>query len=78
MFVDEFGRKSFAMPCPVTAAGCPTLAKNEFLHRSQGRLALIPVRALDFVRYNAKDVRKTHAFYQQLIGFKRGFEWTEI
>jgi len=40
--------------------------------------ALIPVRALDFVMYNAKDVRKTRAFYQKLFGFKRGTEWTEF
>ena len=39
---------------------------------------LIPVRALDFVMYNAKDVRKTRAFYQKLFGFKRGSEWTEF
>jgi len=28
--------------------------------------------------YNAKDVRKTRAFYQKLFGFKRGHEWTEF
>ena len=37
--------------------------------------ALIPVRALDFVMYNTKDIRKTRAFYQKLFGFKRGEEW---
>lgn len=42
------------------------------------RRAVIPVRALDFVMYNAKDVRKTRAFYQELFGFKRGHEWTEF
>jgi hypothetical protein len=40
--------------------------------------AVIPVRALDFVMYNAKDVRQTRAFYQKLFGFKRGHEWTEF
>ena len=40
--------------------------------------AVIPVRALDFVMYNAKDVRKTRAFYQQLFGFRRGHEWSEF
>lgn len=40
--------------------------------------ALIPVRALDFVMYNSKDVRKTRAFYQKLFGFKRGHEWNEF
>ena len=43
-----------------------------------GKNAVIPVRALDFVMYNAKDVRKTRAFYQKLFGFKRGHEWTEF
>jgi predicted enzyme related to lactoylglutathione lyase len=43
-----------------------------------GSKAVIPVRALDFVMYNAKDVRKTRAFYQKLFGFKRGHEWNEF
>ena len=43
-----------------------------------GKNAVIPVRALDFVMYNAKDVRKTRAFYQKLFGFKRGHEWSEF
>jgi predicted enzyme related to lactoylglutathione lyase len=38
---------------------------------------VIPVRALDFVMYNAKDLRTTRAFYQKLFGFKRGHEWTD-
>lgn len=38
--------------------------------------AVIPVRALDFVRYNTKDMCGTRAFYQKLFGFKRGDEWT--
>lgn len=37
--------------------------------------AVIPVRALDFVMYNAKDMRKTRAFYQKIFGLKRGEEW---
>jgi predicted enzyme related to lactoylglutathione lyase len=43
-----------------------------------GKNAVIPVRALDFVMYNAKDVRKTRAFYQKLFGFRRGHEWTDF
>ncbi|MBX3748892.1 MAG: VOC family protein [Opitutaceae bacterium] len=39
--------------------------------------ALIPVRALDFVMYNTKEIRKTRAFYQKLFGFKRGHEWND-
>ncbi len=40
--------------------------------------AVIPVRALDFVMYNTKDMRRTRAFYQKIFGFKRGEEWTEF
>ena len=40
------------------------------------RGAPIPVRALDFVMYNTKDIRATRAFYQKLFGFKKGEEWT--
>ncbi len=41
------------------------------------RGALIPVRALDFVMYNTKGIRKTRNFYQKLFGFKRGHEWND-
>ena len=40
--------------------------------------APVQVRAIDFVMYNAKDVRKTRAFYQKLFGFKRGHEWNDF
>jgi predicted enzyme related to lactoylglutathione lyase len=40
--------------------------------------AVIPVRALDFVMYNAKDVKKTRAFYQKFFGFQPGEEWEEF
>ena len=39
--------------------------------------AAIPVRAVDFVMYNTKDIRTTRAFYQKLFGFKRGHEWND-
>lgn len=39
--------------------------------------APIPVRALDFVMYNTKDIRGTRAFYRDLFGFKRGEEWND-
>ena len=42
------------------------------------RRAVIPVRALDFVMYNTKAMRRTRAFYQKLFGFKRGHEWTDF
>ena len=40
--------------------------------------APIPVRALDFVMYNTKGMRKTRAFYEKLFGFRRGAEWTDF
>ena len=40
--------------------------------------AVIPVRAVDFVMYNTKDMRTTRAFYQKLFGFKRGHEWNDF
>lgn len=40
--------------------------------------APIPVRALDFVMYNTKTMRKTRAFYQKLFGFRPGEEWEDF
>jgi predicted enzyme related to lactoylglutathione lyase len=40
------------------------------------RRAPIPVRALDFVMYNTKNIRATRRFYQTLFGFEKGEEWT--
>lgn len=40
--------------------------------------APIPVRALDFVMYNTKNIRKTRAFYQKLFGFEKGEEWSDF
>lgn len=39
--------------------------------------APVQVRAIDFVMYNTKDLRKTRAFYQKLFGFKKGGEWND-
>src|SRR5690349_11419688 len=38
----------------------------------------IPVRAVDFVMYCTRDMRRTRAFYQKLFGFKRGAEWNNF
>jgi predicted enzyme related to lactoylglutathione lyase len=38
----------------------------------------IPVRAVDFVMYCTKDLRRTRAFYQNLFGLKRGEEWNDF
>ena len=35
----------------------------------------VPVRAVDFVMYDAADVRRTRDFYRKLFGLKRGHEW---
>ncbi len=37
----------------------------------------IAVRAVDFVMYNTKNLRRTRAFYQKLFGFEKGEEWTD-
>jgi predicted enzyme related to lactoylglutathione lyase len=55
-----------AIPPVVPRKKSPTLSDTK---------ALIPVRALDFVMYNTKDIAKTRAFYRKLFGFKRGHEW---
>jgi predicted enzyme related to lactoylglutathione lyase len=39
--------------------------------------APIPVRAVDFIMYSAKNMRRTRAFYQKLFGFKKGSEWND-
>ena len=35
----------------------------------------IPVRAIDFVMYSTRNMRRTRAFYQKLFGLKPGGEW---
>ena len=42
------------------------------------RRAAIPVRVLDFVMYNTKNIRRARAFYQKLFGLKRGEEWNDF
>jgi predicted enzyme related to lactoylglutathione lyase len=44
----------------------------------KAKLSAIPVRAVDFVMYCTRDMRKTRAFYQNLFGLKRGGEWTDF
>lgn len=38
----------------------------------------VPIRAVDFVMYCTKDIRRTRAFYQGLFGLKRGHEWNDF
>ena len=35
----------------------------------------ITVRAIDFVMYSTRNMRRTRAFYQKMFGLKRGGEW---
>lgn len=44
---------------------------------SRGK-APIPIRAVDFVMYCARDAKKLRAWYQRLFGLKRGEEWNEF
>jgi predicted enzyme related to lactoylglutathione lyase len=37
----------------------------------------IPVRAVDFVMYCTKNMRRTRKFYQNLFGFDPGEEWND-
>lgn len=55
----------------------PTKKKSVRRKSLSARGAAIPVRALDFVMYNTKNIRRTRAFYQKLFGFKRGEEWND-
>jgi len=38
----------------------------------------VPVRAVDFVMYCTKNIRRTRAFYQKLFGLKKGGEWNDF
>src|SRR5215470_17185131 len=48
--------------------------KKNFRRRSKK----IPVRAVDFVMYCTKNMRRTRAFYQNLFGLKKGGEWNDF
>jgi predicted enzyme related to lactoylglutathione lyase len=44
----------------------------------KSRRTSIDVRAIDFVMYTTRNIRKCRAFYQSVFGLKRGEEWTEF
>src|SRR5438128_1414339 len=46
--------------------------------RISSRRAAIPVRAIDFVMYNTKNIHRAREFYQRLFGLKRGAEWSDF
>lgn len=45
---------------------------------SSRRRPPVPVRAVDFVMYSARNVRRARAFYRRLFGLKRGGEWNDF
>ena len=52
--------------------------KNRSMRRtsvSSRRQPPVPIRAVDFVMYSAKNMRRMRSFYQNLFGLKRGSEW---
>src|SRR5262249_40592921 len=38
----------------------------------------VPVRAVDFIMYCTRDMRRTRKFYRELFGLKRGGEWNDF
>jgi len=38
----------------------------------------VSIRAVDFVMYCTKNLRRTRAFYQRLFGLRRGGEWNDF
>jgi predicted enzyme related to lactoylglutathione lyase len=56
----------------------PTKATKARRVRAGKRGAPIRVRAVDFVMYCTRDMRRTRAFYQRLFGLKRGEEWNNF
>jgi predicted enzyme related to lactoylglutathione lyase len=46
--------------------------------KPSARSSKIRIRAVDFVMYCTKDMRKTRAFYQKLFGLKKGGEWNNF
>ena len=46
--------------------------------RKKAARGAIPIRAVDFVMYCARNPKKTRAWYQNIFGFAPGEEWNEI
>ena len=55
----------------------PTAARKQKKTRAK-RKAHIPIRAMDFVMYCARDSLKLRSWYQKVFGLKRGEEWNEF
>lgn len=52
-----------------------TMKKTKGKTSARKRPPPVPIRGVDFVMYNTKDIRKTRAFYQKLFGLRKGEEW---
>src|SRR5262249_42792080 len=52
-----------------------TKSRSSSSHR---RKPAVPVRAVDFIMYCTRDMRRTRKFYQELFGLKRGSEWNDF
>jgi predicted enzyme related to lactoylglutathione lyase len=52
-----------------------TKSKGAPSHR---RKPPVPVRAVDFIMYCTRDMRRTRKFYRELFGLKRGAEWNDF
>jgi predicted enzyme related to lactoylglutathione lyase len=63
---------------PTVVSGRSSKSKHPVRSSAKVKSPPVPVRAVDFVMYCARDVRKTRAFYQKLFGLKRGKEWTDF
>ena len=61
------------MPANLTSRRRQTRPKAQQRKRSP-----IAIRAVDFVMYCTRDMRKTRKFYQELFGLKRGSEWNDF
>jgi predicted enzyme related to lactoylglutathione lyase len=59
------------------------LARNGHARRSavtarRRKLPPVPVRAVDFVMYCARDMWRMRSFYQRVFGLRRGGEWNQF
>src|SRR5215471_19160372 len=55
-----------------------TAMPSKSVRKSPTSRATVAVRAVDFVMYCTKNIRRTRAFYQRLFGFKPGEEWNDF
>ena len=56
----------------------PSRATKSKSSSSGRRKPPVPVRAVDFIMYCTRDMRRTRKFYRELFGLKRGGEWNNF